>query len=205
MRVIRAAGLDFDDRFGLSGGSDTLFTRQLVASGARMVWCDEAVVTDVVPAARATRDWVLRRRLRFGNTTSRVELVLAGSAAARLRVRARLVGRGLARVGRRRGPARRSAPSAADVGAPGERRAHAGPRPRHAVRRGRPHLRGVQAHMTVLGDAAARGTGVTLAVQALRFLVQTASLIVLARLLTPTDFGIVAMVTAVAGDRRPGP
>ena len=52
--------------------------------------------------------------------------------------------------------------------------------------------------MTVLGDAAARGTGVTLAVQAVRFLVQTASLVLLARLLTPADFGIVAMVTAVA-------
>jgi succinoglycan biosynthesis protein ExoM len=99
MRVVRDRELDFDDRFGLSGGSDTLFTRQLVDSGARMVWCDEAVVTDVVPAARATRDWVLRRRLRFGNTTSRVELELAGSAAARLRVRAGLLVRGVARVG----------------------------------------------------------------------------------------------------------
>lgn len=53
--------------------------------------------------------------------------------------------------------------------------------------------------MTTLGDAAARGTGVTLSVQAVRFVLQTCSLVLLARVLTPTDFGIVAMVTAVTG------
>lgn len=97
--VVRAAGLDFDDRFGLSGGSDSLFTRRLVTAGGRMVWCDEAVVTEVVPAERATRDWVLRRRLRFGNTTSRIELLLAPSAPARLRTRIELLALGTARVG----------------------------------------------------------------------------------------------------------
>ena len=70
---IRALGLEFDERFGLSGGSDTLFTRPLVARGGRMVWCDEAMVVDNVPAGRLTRDWVLRRALRSGNSASRVE------------------------------------------------------------------------------------------------------------------------------------
>ena len=50
-----------------------------------------------------------------------------------------------------------------------------------------------------LGLAAARGTGVTLAGQGLRFVVQLASLVVLARLLSPADFGLVAMVTALLG------
>lgn len=99
LHVVRRLGVTFDERFGLSGGSDTLFTRTLTASGARLVWCDEAVVTDVVPAARATRSWVLRRRLRIGNSLSRTELALARSARARLRTRLSLLGRGGARLG----------------------------------------------------------------------------------------------------------
>ncbi|MCJ0904452.1 oligosaccharide flippase family protein [Rhodococcus sp. ARC_M6] len=50
-----------------------------------------------------------------------------------------------------------------------------------------------------LADKAARGGGVTLAFQAVKFVVQTGSLILLARLLTPEDFGIVAMVVAITG------
>ena len=71
--------LRFDEAFGLSGGSDTLFTRRLVGGGARMVWCDEAVVTDVVPADRLTRGWVLRRARRMG-CSSRVCRVTAAVA-----------------------------------------------------------------------------------------------------------------------------
>jgi PST family polysaccharide transporter len=50
-----------------------------------------------------------------------------------------------------------------------------------------------------LSRTAARGTGVTLAAQAVRTLLQFGSVVVLARLLTPADFGLVAMVTAVIG------
>lgn len=50
-----------------------------------------------------------------------------------------------------------------------------------------------------LGLAATRGAGVTLVGQGLRFGVQVASLVVLARLLSPADFGLVAMVTALLG------
>ncbi|MFI7589614.1 lipopolysaccharide biosynthesis protein [Spongisporangium articulatum] len=50
-----------------------------------------------------------------------------------------------------------------------------------------------------LGDAAARGVSVVLATQALRVALQFGSVVLLARLLTPEDFGLVAMVTAVIG------
>jgi hypothetical protein len=96
--AVRRTGVRFDPGFGLSGGSDSLFTRQLTRAGVRMVWCDEAVVTDVVPAARMTRAWVLRRRFRFGNATTRIQLVLAPSARAQLLARASAVGSGSARL-----------------------------------------------------------------------------------------------------------
>ena len=95
---VRRLGLRFDDRFGLSGGEDTLFSRQLVARGGRIVWCEESTATDYVPASRATRTWVLRRARRSGNTASLVELCMAGSATARVGVRARATLGGLARL-----------------------------------------------------------------------------------------------------------
>ena len=87
LRQIRELQLCFDERFGLSGGSDTLFTRQLVQRGGTMLWCDEAVVVDRVPASRLTRSWVLRRALRSGNSATRVSLELSNNAAGRLTAR----------------------------------------------------------------------------------------------------------------------
>jgi succinoglycan biosynthesis protein ExoM len=98
MALVRRLGLRFDPDFGLTGGSDTLFTRGLAAAGATMVWCDEAVVTDHVPASRMTRDWVLRRAFRSGNSATRVDVVLAGTTPARWGARAGAVTRGLPRL-----------------------------------------------------------------------------------------------------------
>jgi PST family polysaccharide transporter len=50
-----------------------------------------------------------------------------------------------------------------------------------------------------MGDRAARGTGVVLTTQLARTILQFGSVVILARLLTPEDFGLVAMVTAVIG------
>jgi O-antigen/teichoic acid export membrane protein len=50
-----------------------------------------------------------------------------------------------------------------------------------------------------LGGRSVRGGAVVFVGQASRFLLQTGSAVVLARLLTPADFGLVAMVTAVTG------
>jgi len=96
--AIRAWGLEFDAAFGLTGGSDTVLALQIRALGGRLVWCDEAVVTDVVPASRATRSWVLRRGFRMGNTGSRARLHVVRGASRRLGLRVRLAGQGAARV-----------------------------------------------------------------------------------------------------------
>lgn len=50
-----------------------------------------------------------------------------------------------------------------------------------------------------LSKVAARGAMTTLGGQWTRFVIQTLSVVVLARLLTPEDYGLVAMVTAVSG------
>ncbi len=95
---VHQLSLRFDEKFGQSGGSDTLFTRQLVRRGGAMIWCDEAVVIDKVPAGRLTRRWVLHRAFRSGNSWVRTSLALEASAWARLVVRLKATGIGGVRI-----------------------------------------------------------------------------------------------------------
>ncbi len=98
LRQINDWGLRFDLRFGASGGSDTLFTRQIRQLGGTMIWCDEAVVIDVVPLSRMTRAWVLQRALRTGNSSSRAAIALRGQLGERLAERVRLTAWGTLRL-----------------------------------------------------------------------------------------------------------
>jgi O-antigen/teichoic acid export membrane protein len=50
-----------------------------------------------------------------------------------------------------------------------------------------------------LKSRSARGGAITIATQGVKFVLQVGSTMVLARLLTPEDFGLIAMVTSVAG------
>jgi hypothetical protein len=88
----------FDERFSASGGSDTLFTVELHRGGGRLVWCDEARVTDVVPPSRLNRRWVLRRAVRTGNSWSRVSIEVERRGVARAVRRLVLTAQGIARV-----------------------------------------------------------------------------------------------------------
>ncbi len=98
LEQLAGLGLRFDERFSLTGGSDSLFTRQATSRGARIVWCDEAQITDVVPAARLTRQWVIRRAYRYGNSWTRIALEIEPSHGGRARLRCVLAFQGLARV-----------------------------------------------------------------------------------------------------------
>jgi succinoglycan biosynthesis protein ExoM len=98
LEQISRLGIDFDPRFGLTGGEDTLFTRQIIQRGGKIVWCDEALVADVVPKDRSTRTWVLQRAFSSGNTWSQVSLELAGGGYQRFTDHCRLLAAGCIRV-----------------------------------------------------------------------------------------------------------
>lgn len=89
----------FDADFALSGGEDIRLTSQALALGARIRAVPDALVTDPVPATRATRAWVLRRAFRVGTTTARCGVLLRPSAAGRLVERLAWLTRGITRVG----------------------------------------------------------------------------------------------------------
>ena len=105
LAVVEDLGLRFDPRYGLTGGEDSLFTRQLTRAGGVIRFAAGAVVTKRVPAARARRTWVLERSLRSGSSWARVRIDTAGPAGgasgrlARLRLRLGYGAKGLAKAG----------------------------------------------------------------------------------------------------------
>ena len=105
LAVVENLGLRFDPRYGLTGGEDSLFTRQLTRAGGVIRFAAGAVVTKRVPAARARRTWVLERSLRSGSSWARVRIDTAGptdgalGGLARLRLRLGYGVKGLAKAG----------------------------------------------------------------------------------------------------------
>ena len=105
LAVVEDLGLRFDPRYGLTGGEDSLFTRQLSRAGGVIRFAAGAVVTKRVPAARARRTWVLERSLRSGSSWARVRIDTARPAGgasgrlARLRLRLGYGAKGLAKAG----------------------------------------------------------------------------------------------------------
>jgi glycosyltransferase involved in cell wall biosynthesis/GT2 family glycosyltransferase len=79
-------GMDklFDERFAMTGGSDTHFFMRVFRTGYRIVWAVDARVYDWVPKNRAKARWILQRAYRLGNTRSLCELDLESSAARRV-------------------------------------------------------------------------------------------------------------------------
>jgi succinoglycan biosynthesis protein ExoM len=78
---LKASGLRFDERFGLTGGEDTVLTLKLKKLGARIVWADNAPVRESVPSNRATVSYILRRSFVGGNNWTRIECLLNPGAA----------------------------------------------------------------------------------------------------------------------------
>lgn len=60
--------LRFNPALGRSGGEDTDFFYALTAQGGTIDYAPDAVVDEPVPAERATMTWLVKRRLRFGQT-----------------------------------------------------------------------------------------------------------------------------------------
>jgi hypothetical protein len=83
MVQVRRLDTRFDLRFGLSGGEDTMFARQLVRKGGAIRWCADGVVVEPQTPERATRAWVLARARRTANSWARAHVALAGNGIAR--------------------------------------------------------------------------------------------------------------------------
>jgi succinoglycan biosynthesis protein ExoM len=72
--LLRGTPPPFDPNYGLTGGEDGDLLGRLVQKGARIVWCDEAIVHEPVEAARLSLRWLLLRALRGGQDFARHKL-----------------------------------------------------------------------------------------------------------------------------------
>lgn len=81
--------LRFDLALGRSGGEDTAFFYRLTALGGTIAYAEDALVEEPVPADRASMAWLVRRRLRFGQTHGMLQ---AGSRAKALAIVASKIG-----------------------------------------------------------------------------------------------------------------
>ena len=66
----------FDERLALTGGSDLHFFRRVYNEGYKLVWADNALVSEWIPASRANLVWLLKRNYRLGITESFCEVDL---------------------------------------------------------------------------------------------------------------------------------
>lgn len=75
VRTAALADMDplFDERMALTGGSDAEFFRRFARSGHRIVWADEALVFEWVPATRSRLRWLLARAFRVGCSSAWIE------------------------------------------------------------------------------------------------------------------------------------
>ncbi len=69
--LLRGGAAPFDPAFGRTGGEDGDLLVRLARGGARIVWCDEAIVHEPVEDARLSLRWLLRRSLRGGQDFAR--------------------------------------------------------------------------------------------------------------------------------------
>ncbi len=74
--------IPFDPRFGLIGGSDRHFFQRVHMAGYKIVWADDAIVYEWIPASRAKAGWLIKRRFRVGSSVSLIERDLTPTLAA---------------------------------------------------------------------------------------------------------------------------
>lgn len=64
--------LHFDPEYGLTGGSDTELFNRLYIDGAKLIWCNDAPVYEIVPYDRMTTSWLMKRAFRGGQVYARI-------------------------------------------------------------------------------------------------------------------------------------
>lgn len=71
---LRAQPGPFDVSFGLSTGEDAELLARMVHAGARVIWCDEAIVTEPIEDGRLRFRWLLQRAFSGGQEFARKTL-----------------------------------------------------------------------------------------------------------------------------------
>jgi succinoglycan biosynthesis protein ExoM len=93
---VKSMPVIFDPAYGLTGGEDGDLLSRMTLRGARIVWCDEALVNEPIEKSRLNLKWLLRRSLRGGQDFARHSL--SGRYGQRIAGRSRLFVRALVQL-----------------------------------------------------------------------------------------------------------
>ncbi|WP_392342392.1 glycosyltransferase [uncultured Shewanella sp.] len=74
INLSKADGLRFNLDYGRTGGEDTDFFYKMYESGAKLVFEPMAIVEEPVPENRLTKKWILKRKLRMGQSFGQLNL-----------------------------------------------------------------------------------------------------------------------------------
>jgi hypothetical protein len=74
----------FDESMALNGGDDEEFFTRVFAADFQIVWADNAIVRECIPASRSTVRWILQRGFRVGTSSAWVQLNHHSSTLLRL-------------------------------------------------------------------------------------------------------------------------
>jgi succinoglycan biosynthesis protein ExoM len=94
--AVKSLEVMFDPAYGLTGGEDGDLLSRMALRGARIVWCDEALVHEPIEKSRLNLKWLLRRSLRGGQDFARH--LLSGRYGPRTAGRLRLFVRALVQL-----------------------------------------------------------------------------------------------------------
>jgi succinoglycan biosynthesis protein ExoM len=94
--AVKSMAVMFDPAYGLTGGEDGDLLSRMTLGGARIVWCDEALVHEPIEKSRLNLKWLLRRSLRGGQDFARH--LLSGRYGPRTAGRLRLFVRALVQL-----------------------------------------------------------------------------------------------------------
>lgn len=72
--LVRAEPGPFDPAYGLVSGEDADLLLRLIDRGGRMIWCDEAAVTEPIEPSRLRLRWLLQRAFSGGQEYARKRL-----------------------------------------------------------------------------------------------------------------------------------
>lgn len=92
-RVYHSVTPAFHPAFRYTGSSDLHFFLRVHQAGFRIVWCEEARITEDVPASRTTLRWLFRRAFRSGSGDTISRLLIQPGAVSYLKVLAYALGR----------------------------------------------------------------------------------------------------------------
>lgn len=79
-RFVKKHNLSFNPLFNLSGGEDSHFFESMTLLGAKIVWCNEAIVYSDIVEERATEEYIWRRRYNIGYVTYLRDKLLYGKS-----------------------------------------------------------------------------------------------------------------------------